>query len=141
MNCVNLIGRVTKNLELKKTTNGKNYVFFTVAVNSFFNGEKQSQFIPCVAWNNVAENISKYVSKGSLVSVEGAINIRNDKKDDGTYITNVNVSAQRVEFLSRPGESSSDIKEGQDFINEQQTNKKDSESSKIIDEDSILWDY
>jgi len=53
MNSVNLIGRLTRHPELKQTNSGKSVCQFTLAVNKFVNGEKQSDFISCVAWNRL----------------------------------------------------------------------------------------
>lgn len=92
MNHVTLIGRITRNLELRTTSTGKYYVFFSVAVDDANN---KTNFISCVAWNRVAENMAKYVGKGSLIAVAGHINTRKDNRDQ--YITEV--SAHTVSFL------------------------------------------
>lgn len=92
MNQVTLVGRITRNLVLRETNSGKNYVFFTVAVNDLNN---QANFINCVAWNRVAENMTKYVGKGSLVAVVGRLTTRKDNKDQ--YI--MEVQAGNVSFL------------------------------------------
>ncbi|MBE4704154.1 single-stranded DNA-binding protein [Spiroplasma platyhelix] len=92
MNHVTLIGRITRNLELRKTSTGKNYVFFSVAVDDSSN---RTNFINCIAWNRVAENMTKFVGKGSLIAVAGHITTRKDNRDQ--YITEV--SAHSVSFL------------------------------------------
>ncbi|MDQ7982994.1 MAG: single-stranded DNA-binding protein [Spiroplasma sp.] len=94
MNHVTLVGRITRNLVLRETNSGKHYVFFTVAVNDANN---QANFINCVAWNRVAENMTKYVGKGSLVAVGGRLTSRKDQKDQYTTITEV--QATNVSFL------------------------------------------
>lgn len=76
MNNVNLIGRITKELELKKTPSNLSVVTFTLAVNSTRKndkGEYIADFIPCTAWRQTAEFMAKYLTKGSLISVEGAL--------------------------------------------------------------------
>lgn len=99
MNSVNLIGRLTRHPELKQTNSGKSVCQFTLAVNKFVNGEKQSDFISCVAWNKTAENISMYLSKGSQLAVEGSIQTRTYEDGNGTrkYVTEVVVA--QVHFL------------------------------------------
>ncbi|MCL8210205.1 single-stranded DNA-binding protein [Spiroplasma attinicola] len=92
MNQVTLVGRITRNLVLRETNSGKNYVFFTVAVNDLNN---QANFINCIAWNRVAENMTKFVGKGSLVAVVGRLTTRKDNKDQ--YI--MEVQASNVSFL------------------------------------------
>ncbi len=92
MNQVTLVGRITRNLVLRETNSGKNYVFFTVAVNDLNN---QANFINCIAWNRVAENMTKFVGKGSLIAVVGRLTTRKDNKDQ--YI--MEVQASNVSFL------------------------------------------
>lgn len=92
MNHVTLIGRITNNLVLRETSTGKSYVFFTVAVDD--RGER-TDFVQCVAWNRVAENMSKFVGKGSLIAVAGKLTTRKDNRDQ--FI--MEVSANSVSFL------------------------------------------
>lgn len=98
MNAVNIIGRITKDPELRTSSGGKGYTFFTVAVNEFSGGQQYTQFVPCVAWEKTAENICKYVKKGAQIAVEGSLNVRQDN-NNGTYNTQITVRANRVEFL------------------------------------------
>ncbi|MCL6428801.1 Single-stranded DNA-binding protein [Spiroplasma sp. JKS002669] len=92
MNQVTLVGRITHNLVLRETKSGKNYVFFTVAVNDLNN---RANFINCIAWNIVAENMTKYIGKGSLVAVVGRLTTRKDNKDQNI----MEVQASNVSFL------------------------------------------
>lgn len=94
MNKVILIGRITKDPELKHTNNDIPVVQFTVAVNRPYQnraGEKQADFINCVAWRQQAENFARYMRKGSLIGVEGSIQVRNYDDASGVrrYITEV----------------------------------------------------
>ena len=93
MNSVQLIGRMTKDIELKRTQGGKVYCNFCLAVPREFNRE-EADFINCVAWEKIAETISKYVKKGNKFGIIGRIQI--DKKDD-RYFTKVVVD--KIEFL------------------------------------------
>jgi single-strand DNA-binding protein len=101
MNKVLLIGRLTKDAELRYTANGKAVASFTVAVQR---NKEEADFINCVAWNKTAENLANYTSKGSLIGVEGSIQTRNYEKDGKrVYITEI--WAQNVEFLGSKGKS------------------------------------
>lgn len=98
MNNVCLIGRIVKDIELNTTQSGNNNCKFTLAVNRKFkdaNGEKQADFISCVAWRNQAEFLNNYCSKGNQVAVEGRIQTGSYDKDDGTkvYTTDIIVSS------------------------------------------------
>lgn len=97
MNNVVLIGRITKDIELRKTESGKYNCSFTLAVTR---DKDNTDFINCQAWNMTAENMSKYCSKGDLIAVKGRIQSRSYDAQDGTkrYITEV--IADNVMFLS-----------------------------------------
>ena len=98
MNKVVLIGRITRDPELRYTSSNIPSVRFTLAVNRPFqnqNGEREADFINIVAWRNQAENIKKYVSKGSLVAVEGRIQTGSYEKD-GQKVYTVDVVADNV---------------------------------------------
>ena len=84
-----LLGRITKDLELKQTPNGVAVLQFTVAVDK--GKDKGADFISCVAWRQQAEFISKYFSKGRMIAVEGKLSTRNyeDKNGSKHYITEV----------------------------------------------------
>ena len=100
MNKVILIGRLTKDIELKKTQNGNSVTSFTVAVNRIFQSQDPNQptadFINCVAWNRTAELMNQYVGKGSQVAVDGRIQTRNYENQEGRriYVTEVVVDGQ-----------------------------------------------
>jgi single-strand DNA-binding protein len=109
INRVVLVGRLTKDPELKYTNSNIGVASFTLAVNRNFVGkdEVKADFIPCVAWDigkyKQAENVAKYLHKGSLCGVDGRIQTRNYEASDGTrrYITEV--IADNVRFLdSKP---------------------------------------
>ncbi len=103
MNKVLLTGRITKDPEVKYTSNGIANVNFTVAVDRGYkdqSGQRQADFINCVAWRQQADFISRYVKKGNMLAVEGNIQTRNYQGQDGQtkYITEVVVDS--VENLS-----------------------------------------
>ena len=110
MNKVILIGRLTRDPELRTISNGTATTSFSLAVNRNFtnqNGEREADFINCVAWRRQAENIAKYCVKGTQVAVEGRIQTRSYDAQDGTkrYVTEV--VADNVTFLSPKGSVSS----------------------------------
>lgn len=104
MNKVILKGNLTKDIELQTTNNGTSVTKFTVAVQRRFanaDGERETDFINCVAWRNTAEFLGKYFSKGKQIIVCGAIQTRTYEADDGTkrYITEVLVD--EVDFCGK----------------------------------------
>lgn len=93
------IGRITKELELKYTTNNKACVNFTIAVDKLVNGEKKADFINCVVWEKQAENLVKYCHKGSKIAIDGVVNTRTYDKDDGSKVYITEIVARMIEFL------------------------------------------
>ena len=106
MNKVELIGRLTKDVEIKTTQNQTQYAQFTLAVDRRFkdaNGQRQADFIQCVAWKQTAVFIQKYFRKGNRLAVIGSIQTRNydDKNGQKVYVTEVVVDeAEFVESQS-----------------------------------------
>lgn len=89
-----LIGHLTNAPEISKTTNNKSYVRVTLAVNRRFKnekGEREADFISIILWGKSAETLVSYAKKGSLISVEGEIRIRNytDKNEQKHCITEI----------------------------------------------------
>jgi single-strand DNA-binding protein len=101
MNKVQIVGRLTKDPELRTTANGVSVCSFTVAVNRRFKnpqGEYEADFINCVAWRNSAELLAKHFRKGNMVGIVGSIQTRNYEKDGSkVYITEVSV--EEVHFV------------------------------------------
>lgn len=97
MNCVQLVGRLTKEIDLRFTSSGTAVGTFTLAVNrSFTNqqGEREADFISCVIWRKAAENLANFTRKGSQIGVEGRIQTRNYENQQGqrVYVTEVVVN-------------------------------------------------
>lgn len=89
-----LVGRLTKDVELKYTQSGQAVASFTLAVNRQFTnaqGEREADFIQCVIWRKAAENFSKFTHKGSLVGIDGRIQTRSYDNQQGqrVYVTEV----------------------------------------------------
>lgn len=103
MNKVNLIGRLTRDPEVKNTTTGKAVATFTLAVDRRFknkDGQKEADFIPLVVWGKQAEFVGQYLSKGSQIGVSGRLQVRSYDGQDGQrrYVTEV--VADEVYFIS-----------------------------------------
>lgn len=102
MNKTFLIGRLTKDPELRYSNNNAAIVNFTIAIDRQYTnqqGKKETDFINIVAFQKQAENIKKYVFKGSLVAVDGRIQTRNYDDKDGKKVYVTEVVADRVQFL------------------------------------------
>lgn len=102
MNKTILIGRLVREPELRYTQSGIAVANFNLAVNRRFakEGEQQADFIQCVVWNKVAENVAKYLSKGSQVALEGRIQTSSYDDKDGVKRYRTEVVAENVEFLN-----------------------------------------
>ena len=102
INRVILVGRLTKDPEYRQTPNGVSVATFTLAVNrSFTNsqGEREADFINVVVFRKQAENVSKYLSKGSLAGVDGRIQSRSYENNEGRRVFVTEVVADNVQFL------------------------------------------
>lgn len=102
MNRVVLVGRLTKDPDLRYTPNGVPCATFTLAVNRPFagqSGEREADFINCVVWRKAAENVSNFLKKGSLAGVDGRIQTRNYEGQDGKRVYVTEVVAESVQFL------------------------------------------
>lgn len=91
INNVVLVGRLTKDPELRKTSNNTSTCTFTLACNRRFTNNNEADFINCVAWRQNADFLCQYARKGSIVGVEGRIQTRNyeDNKGNKVYVTEV----------------------------------------------------
>ena len=102
INRVILVGRLTKDPEYRQTPNGVSVATFALAVNrSFTNsqGEREADFINVVVFRKQAENVSKYLFKGSLAGVDGRIQSRNYENNEGRRVFVTEVVADNVQFL------------------------------------------
>lgn len=100
MNSVVLIGRLTKDPELRYIPESQNAVAtFTLAVDRPFAKEKTADFIRCVVYGKPAENCERYLTKGKLAGVQGRIQTGSYKNRDGATVYTTDVIAERVEFL------------------------------------------
>lgn len=102
INKVILVGRLTKDPELKKTPNNTSVCQFTIACERAYssqNGEKQADFIYCVAWKTVAENLVKYMRKGSIIGVDGNLEVSNYEDANGQRKSKTHVNANTISFI------------------------------------------
>jgi single-strand DNA-binding protein len=102
INNVTLVGRLTKEVDLRFTQNGKAVANGTLAVNRPFknaNGETEADFINIVIWGKPAENTANYTNKGSLIGVTGRIQTRNYENNEGKRVYVTEVVADSVQFL------------------------------------------
>ena len=96
------VGRLVKDPEVKLTSNQTQYCNFTVAVDRRFkdaNGQRQADFINCVAWRNTATFIQKYFRKGSRIGIVGSIQTRNYEDQNGQKHFITEVVAEEAEFV------------------------------------------
>jgi single-strand DNA-binding protein len=101
LNRIVLIGRLTRDPELRYTSNGTPVCNFTLAVERNYtnrNGERDVDFINIVTWRGLAENCARHLGKGRLVGVDGSLQIRKSENNNRTYI-NPEVNADNVRFL------------------------------------------
>ena len=106
MNKVILIGRLTRDPELRYTSSNVATATFSIAVDRNFtnqNGEREADFINIVVWRKQAENCKNYLSKGSQVAVDGRIQTRNYEDKDGKRVYVTEVVADNVQFLGAKG--------------------------------------
>lgn len=101
LNRVCLVGRLGRDVELKKTGSGKSYAFFSLVVaRNFKTADGQdADFITVVCWGKVAENTATYCSKGSLISIDGRLQTRTYENDKGDRVFVAEVVADNVQFI------------------------------------------
>jgi len=116
MNKAILIGRLTKDVDLRFTASGKAVATFSLAVNRPFSKEKEADFFNIVVWGKSAENCANYLTKGRLVGIEGRLQSRSYLKDDEKrYVTEI--VADRVEFLEWENKTKKDTNAQNSEIN------------------------
>lgn len=106
LNRVVLVGRLTRDPDLRYTPNGVAVANFTVAANRPFKnqqGEQEADFINCVVWRRAAENLANYMKKGSLIGVDGRLQSRSYEGQDGRMVYVTEVVADNIQFLESRG--------------------------------------
>jgi len=115
MNKIMLIGRFTKDPELRYTKSGTAVASFTLAVNRRFanqDGEREADFINCVAWSKTAEFIAQYFKKGQAIGLEGRLQVRSYEGNDGQRRWVSEVVAEQAEFVGSKNDSKSNNANG-----------------------------
>ena len=120
LNHITIMGRMTRDPELRRTGSGVAVANFTLAVDRDYNpkdgGEKETDFIDCIAWRASAEFVSKYFSKGQMAIVSGRLRIRNWTDKDGNKRRSAEVEADSVYFgESRKSQEGNNSTYGQNF--------------------------
>lgn len=134
INRVVLTGHLTKDPELKTTQSGLSVVQFVIGVQRQFarkDGEREADFISCVAWRKTAENIAKYFKKGQLIGVDGRIQTRSYDNRDGQRVYVTEVVVDNFSFLG-----GSD-KDSQGSHNNQKQDPFDSDNPVDISDDDL----
>jgi single-strand DNA-binding protein len=120
LNKIILMGRLTRDPELRRTQSGTAVTSFSLAVDRDFkgqNGEKETDFIDVVAWRNTAEFVSKYFTKGRMAVVEGRLQLRDWTDKDGIKRRSAEVIADNVYFGdSKQSEQPSQAEQNQGFM-------------------------
>lgn len=106
MNRVILVGRITRDPELRTSPNNVSFTAFSIAVNRTVvssNGEREADFINCVAFNKQAENLCRFIKKGGQIGVEGKLQTRRYTAQDGSNRIATEVICDAVHFLEPKG--------------------------------------
>jgi single-strand DNA-binding protein len=137
INRVVIVGRLTQNPELRKSTSGNSFASFTVAVdNRTKPGEqKTASFINCVAFGNTADNLAKYTRKGSLIGVEGRLQQRNYETKDGRKGSSLDILTDMIQFLDPKGSGQGTNTDPTPSPEVDKQDNKNLESIDIVDDD------
>ena len=133
MNRTVLVGRLTKDPDLRYTSSGTAVASFLLAVNRSFknqSGEREADFINCIIWRKAAENFANFTHKGSLVGVDGRIQTRNYENKEGNRVYVTEIIVENFDLL----ESKSSNQNSQSG---QQNNQHSNNDQIDIDDDSL----
>lgn len=123
-----LIGRITKDLDLRKTTSGASVLKFNLAVERNFKQDNQptADFINCVAWNKSAELMNQYLHKGSLIGVDGRIQTGSYDDKNGNRVYTTDVVVDSIQFLdSKESHQSNESNNSNKYSNNIETSHTD----------------
>lgn len=115
MNKVIISGNITKDLELRSTENGKKFLGFSIAVNEGTKEKPITNFFNCNAWEQNAEFINKYFSKGRKILIEGTLRTSKYKNDEGKEITNTYILVNHSEFCDSKKEETNTSEVEEDY--------------------------
>lgn len=114
LNQVVMVGRLTKEPEIRETENGTKVTNITIAIPRPYKndaGEYETDFIDCVLWNNVAQSAADYCKKGDLLGIKGRVQMRTTETKDNDPIQKMEIVAERVTFLSKSKEKENNVNE------------------------------
>ncbi|MGH1707816.1 single-stranded DNA-binding protein [Enterococcus gallinarum] len=137
INNLTLVGRLTKDPDLKYTGNGTAVATFTLAVNRNFtnqSGEREADFINCVIWRKSAETLANYAKKGVLIGVTGRIQTRSYDNQQGQKVYVTEVIADNFQLLESKKADSSQNTQGSGVSNSQTTNYTRNQQNRNNDE-------
>ena len=141
MNKVILVGNLTRDPELITTNNGVSVCRFSVACQRRFtnqNGEREADFINCVAWRSTADFCYKYFKKGNKVALVGSLQTRSYDAQDGSKRTATDVVVDEIEFASSKGPSNNDEMTAEEPAGSKSTGKSDVVNKfEPIDDDNL----
>lgn len=118
MNKVIIIGRNTRDIELKQTLSGSSAIEFSIAVKRAFknaNGEVESDFFNCISYGKLAETISRYVKKGDQIGIEGRLQTRNYTNREGNKVYVTEIIVENCEFLQPKKQEDEELPTDVDF--------------------------
>lgn len=139
MNIVALIGRLTRDPELKKTSSDIPFTLFTLAVDNF-SKTSDANFIPVIVWREQAVNICKFLHKGSLIGVNGYISQISYDKLDGTKAYVIRVVANNVQFLESKNKTDIGNLEESDSLKETDNNDTETKNIEETSNDNVQID-
>ena len=127
MNNVNIIGRITKDVEVRKTSTNKSVSSFSIAVDNLAtkDGEKTTSFFNCNAWNNVAETLSKYTRKGDRIAISGSLIQRTYENKNSEKISVVEINVNSITLIENKKENASTQSENKAVENDNKINDDD----------------
>lgn len=135
-----LVGRLTKDPDLRYTPNGTAVANFTIAVNRPFSnqqGDREADFINCVVWRRPAENLANYMKKGSLIGVDGRVQTRNYEGQDGKRVFVTEIVADSVQFLETKGTKGGGNQQSDGYQNSQNNNNQHQQNSVPTDQNPV----
>lgn len=141
INRVVLVGRLTKEPELRTTPSGAKVCQYTLAVNRTrkTEGQPDADFINCVTWNRQAETMAQYLDKGSLVGIEGRIQTRNYDNQSGQKVYVTEIITDSVQFLeSKSNSSQNRLNESSEHYGDYQAHKSPFSNDSIESEPLII---
>lgn len=138
LNNVSLVGRMTRDAELRYTASNQAVATFTLAVNRNFksqNGEREADFINCVIWRQRAENLANWAKKGALIGITGRIQTRNYENQQGHRVYVTEVVAENFRLLEFNNQSNHNQNQGQPRHNQQPDFGRNASPMDISDDD------